>query len=101
MSGQNRIISYLLRRSVHVLPTLSFYFSFNNAKEPWDNEDVRLAINYAIDQPQLALLGYEGANYGIVAPFSAYGVRQYVPFCRTYSASTTATRLAMTSLTST
>ena len=30
-------------------------------------------------RPQLALLGYEGANYGIVAPFSAYDVQKYVP----------------------
>ncbi|MCB0104275.1 MAG: ABC transporter substrate-binding protein [Caldilineaceae bacterium] len=45
---------------------------FNNAKEPWSNRDVRLAINYAIDRAELSTLGYENANYPIVLPFSAY-----------------------------
>lgn len=45
---------------------------FNNAKEPWSNSDVRLAINYAIDRAELSTLGYENANYPIVIPFSAY-----------------------------
>lgn len=45
---------------------------FNNAKEPWSNRDVRLAINYAIDRSELSSLGYENANYPIVIPFSAY-----------------------------
>jgi peptide/nickel transport system substrate-binding protein len=52
---------------------------FNNQKAPWDDRDVRIAINYAIDRDELSLLGYEGANFGIVAPFSSYGVQQYVP----------------------
>lgn len=56
-----------------------YVFSFNNQKEQWDNRDVRTAINYANDRDELAQLGYEGANYGIVAPFSAYGVQKYVP----------------------
>ncbi|MEZ4866555.1 MAG: ABC transporter substrate-binding protein [Caldilineaceae bacterium] len=45
---------------------------FNNAKEPWSNRDVRLAINYGIDRAELSSLGYENANYPIVIPFSAY-----------------------------
>ena len=45
---------------------------FNNAKEPWSNRDVRLAINYGIDRAELSTLGYENANYPVVIPFSAY-----------------------------
>jgi peptide/nickel transport system substrate-binding protein len=45
---------------------------FNNDKEPWNNVDVRLAINYALDRAELSSLGYENANYPIVLPFSAY-----------------------------
>ena len=36
---------------------------FNNLKEPWNDVNVRLAINYAINRQQIADLGYEGANH--------------------------------------
>jgi peptide/nickel transport system substrate-binding protein len=45
---------------------------FNNDKEPWNNVDVRLAINYALDRAEISSLGYENANYPVVIPFSAY-----------------------------
>jgi peptide/nickel transport system substrate-binding protein len=45
---------------------------FNNAKEPWSNADVRVAINYALDRAQISSLGYENANFPIVAPYSSY-----------------------------
>ena len=45
---------------------------FNNDKEPWSNRDVRLAMNYALDRPEISTLGYENANYPIIVPFSAY-----------------------------
>ena len=44
----------------------------NLAKEPWNNRDVRLAINYAIDRKQLSTIGYENANYPVVLPYSSY-----------------------------
>jgi ABC-type transport system substrate-binding protein len=49
-----------------------YVFTFNNAKAPWDNADVRIAVNYAIDRDQLSSLGYNSANYPEVAPFSTY-----------------------------
>lgn len=45
---------------------------FNNAKEPWSNVDVRLAINYALDRSEISSLGYQNANYPIILPYSAY-----------------------------
>jgi peptide/nickel transport system substrate-binding protein len=45
---------------------------FNNAKEPWNNPDVRIAINYALDRAQISTLGYENANFPVVVPFSSY-----------------------------
>lgn len=45
---------------------------FNNAKEPWDNADVRIAINYGLDRQQISTLGYENANFPVVVPFSSY-----------------------------
>ena len=52
---------------------------FNNMKEPWSDVNVRLAINYAINRQQISDIGYEGANYPIVLPFSAYMAPNWVP----------------------
>jgi peptide/nickel transport system substrate-binding protein len=52
---------------------------FNNMKEPWSNVNVRLAVNYAINRQEISDIGYEGANYPIVLPFSAYMAPKWVP----------------------
>ena len=57
----------------------NYQFIFNNKKSPWDERDVRLAVNYAIDRQLISDLGYEGANYPNLAPFSGYGgIQEYV-----------------------
>jgi peptide/nickel transport system substrate-binding protein len=56
-----------------------YVFTFNNSKPPWDNADVRIAINYAIDRQQISSLGYNSANYPIVAPFSSYMKERWLP----------------------
>ncbi len=56
-----------------------YVLSFNNARAPWDNADVRLAVNYAIDREQISSLGYSSANYPIVAPFSSYMNERWLP----------------------
>jgi peptide/nickel transport system substrate-binding protein len=56
-----------------------YVFSFNNSKEPWNNRDVRIAINYAIDRKEISTIGYENANYPIVAPFSGYMAERWLP----------------------
>jgi peptide/nickel transport system substrate-binding protein len=56
-----------------------YVFSFNNSKAPWNNADVRIAINYAIDRQQISSLGYSSANYPIVAPFSGYMKERWLP----------------------
>ena len=56
-----------------------YVLTFNNMKEPWNNPDVRIAINYAIDRQQLATLGYAGSDHPIVAPFSGYMAAQWLP----------------------
>lgn len=55
-----------------------YVFLFNHMKEPWNNRDVRLAINYAINRQEISTLGYEGANYPIVVPFSAYMSKRWL-----------------------
>jgi peptide/nickel transport system substrate-binding protein len=49
-----------------------YVFAFNNAKAPWNNVDIRLAINYALDREQISSLGYNSANYPMIVPFSSY-----------------------------
>jgi len=56
-----------------------YVFSFNNTKAPWNNVDVRIAVNYAIDREQLSSLGYNSANYPIVVPFSSYMKERWLP----------------------
>lgn len=51
---------------------------FNNDKEPWSNADVRIAINYALDRSQISALGYENANFPVVAPFSSYMAERWL-----------------------
>jgi peptide/nickel transport system substrate-binding protein len=54
-----------------------YVFIFNHAKEPWNNVNVRLAINYAINRQEISTIGYENANYPIVVPFSAYMAKRW------------------------
>ena len=56
-----------------------YNFIFNNMKAPWDDVNVRLAINYAINRQQISDIGYEGANYPEILPFSAYMAPNWVP----------------------
>ncbi|MCC6629487.1 MAG: ABC transporter substrate-binding protein [Chloroflexi bacterium] len=54
--------------------------AFNVMKPPFDDPEIRWAINYAIDREQLVNLAYEGGTSVAVAPFSSYGVQKYVAF---------------------
>jgi peptide/nickel transport system substrate-binding protein len=57
----------------------SFRLTINNQKEPFDDPEIRRALNYAIDREQLVNLGLEGSTFTAVAPFSSYGgVQAYV-----------------------
>jgi len=56
-----------------------YVFTFNNAKPPWNNADVRIAINYAIDRQQLSTIGYQNANTPMVVPFSSYMASRWLP----------------------
>lgn len=56
-----------------------YNFIFNNMKAPWNDVNVRLAVNYAINRQQISDIGYEGANYPEILPFSAYMAPNWVP----------------------
>lgn len=56
-----------------------YTFYFNNDKEPWNNLDVRLAINYALDRKKISKVAYSSSNTPITAPFSGYILKKWVP----------------------
>ena len=56
-----------------------YNFVFNNLKAPWTDVNIRTAINYAIDRQKISDIGYEGANYPEIVPFSAYMTPKWVP----------------------
>ncbi len=50
----------------------------NNAKEPFSNKDVRLALNYAADRAKIVELGYLDATHPVDAPYSDYIAGQWI-----------------------
>jgi peptide/nickel transport system substrate-binding protein len=46
---------------------------FNTAVPPWDNKDMRWAVNYAIDRQQIVDVAYEGTTLVSKFFFPAYG----------------------------
>lgn len=52
--------------------------AFNVMRPPFDDPEIRWAINYAINRDQLVNLAYEGATSVAVVPFSSYSVQKYV-----------------------
>lgn len=56
-----------------------YCFYFNNAKEPWSNQDVRLAINYALDRKQISKVAYSSSNTPTTVPFSGYIAKKWLP----------------------
>jgi peptide/nickel transport system substrate-binding protein len=46
---------------------------FNTAVPPWDNKDMRWAVNYAIDRNQIVNVAYEGTTLPSRFFFPAYG----------------------------
>lgn len=57
----------------------TFALTFNTQKPPFDDVDVRRAINYAVDRDQISSLAFEGSMPKAVLPFSSYqGMLDYV-----------------------
>jgi peptide/nickel transport system substrate-binding protein len=56
-----------------------YRLTFNNQRAPFDNPDIRHAINYAIDRDEIVLLAYEGSTAPAIVPLSSFsGVQDYV-----------------------
>jgi peptide/nickel transport system substrate-binding protein len=49
---------------------------FNCEAEPWNDAEVRRAVNHAINRAQIVEIGYEGAGSGALLPFPEFPVLQ-------------------------
>lgn len=55
-----------------------YRLTFNNIRSPFDNVEVRRAINHAINRDQIVALAYEGSTTAAVAPLASFsGVQAY------------------------
>ena len=52
---------------------------FNQLREPWNDVNLRWAVNSAIDRDQLSEIGYEGSNSPVGFAFSGYMAGTYLP----------------------
>ncbi len=56
-----------------------YRLTFNNQRPPFDDPEIRWAINYALDREEIIGLAYEGSTYTAIAPLSAYAeIQTYV-----------------------
>jgi peptide/nickel transport system substrate-binding protein len=56
-----------------------YVFMFNNAKAPWDDSNVRLAINHALNRSEISRVAYSSSNTPTVVPFSSYIKQKWLP----------------------
>ncbi|MFZ0218090.1 MAG: ABC transporter substrate-binding protein [Candidatus Dormiibacterota bacterium] len=56
-----------------------YCFYFNLAKAPWNDLDLRLAINYALDRKQISKVAYSSSNTPVTVPFSGYISQKWLP----------------------
>lgn len=56
-----------------------YNFAFNTTIAPYNDLNVRLALNYAFDRQQITDLAYEGSNRPEVIPFSDYMAGKWLP----------------------
>jgi peptide/nickel transport system substrate-binding protein len=47
-------------------------FEFNHLKEPWNDKDMRWALNYAIDRDEIVAVAYEGTTFPSKHFYPAY-----------------------------
>jgi peptide/nickel transport system substrate-binding protein len=51
---------------------------FNNLRPPWNDVNLHLAVDHAIDRAKLAEIGYEGSNHPVSFAFSGYMAGTYL-----------------------
>ncbi len=74
LQGQNPdVITWFSEMPLAWVPDpCSRTFEFNNAIEPWNDPDMRWAINYAVDRDEIVQIAYEGTTLKNRHYFPAY-----------------------------
>ncbi len=73
LQGKNKnVIAWLDQKPYVTLDPCARVFMFNTAKAPWDNKDMRWAVNYALDRDEIVKVAYEGTTVKSKSFFPAY-----------------------------
>jgi peptide/nickel transport system substrate-binding protein len=67
-----KVIAWLDKKPYVTLDPCARVFMFNTAKAPWDDKDMRWAVNYAIDRDQIVNVAYQGTTVKSKSFFPAY-----------------------------
>ncbi len=67
-----KVIAWLDQKPYITLDPCSRVFMFNTAVAPWNDKDMRWAINYAIDRDQIVSVAYSGTTVKSKSFFPAY-----------------------------
>lgn len=70
--GNPNIIAWLPQRPFVTLDPCPRNFEFNTTVAPWNDKDMRWAVNYAIDRDEIIRVAYEGTTIASYFPFPAY-----------------------------
>jgi peptide/nickel transport system substrate-binding protein len=69
----NKVIAYYDKPPFAWVPDpCSRTFEFNTSAEPWNDKEMRWAINYLIDRPKIVQIAYEGSTFPSRHFFPAY-----------------------------
>jgi len=75
----DKIVAWLDKKPYVTLDPCSRVFMFNTAKAPWDDKEMRWAINYAIDRDEIVNIAYQGTTVKSKSFFPAYApLNKYV-----------------------
>jgi peptide/nickel transport system substrate-binding protein len=80
MKAKNpKVIAWLEEKPYVTLDPCSRTFMFNTAIEPWNDKEIRWAVNYAIDRDEIVNVAYQGTTVKSKSPFPAYApLNRYV-----------------------
>jgi peptide/nickel transport system substrate-binding protein len=67
-----KVIAWLEQKPYITLDPCSRVFMFNTAVAPWDDKEMRWAINYIIDRDQIVNVAYQGTTVKSKSFFPAY-----------------------------
>jgi len=72
IAKNNKVIAWLDKKPYITLDPCSRVFMFNTTVAPWNDKDMRWAVNYAIDRDQIVNVAYQGTTVKSKSFFPAY-----------------------------